>query len=197
MSQTPPTHTSKFCSPNSELFSQIKSRAINNDIIVSFSNFSFTDFALNWVKSLEKLKITNFLIFALDQKSYNFFVERNICSYLLEKSNKLFTEESHNFGSVEFIAICNEKPFIVHEILKAGFNVVWSDTDIVWLRVRFFVLLSRSNVTLCVEFFLNTLAFLNRIRFQCFTITKMSIFKFKVMMMTFVLVSFMQSTTFI
>jgi hypothetical protein len=195
MSQTPHPHTSTLCSPNSELFSQIKSRAINNDIIISFSNFSFTDFALNWVKSLEKLKITNFLIFALDLKSQDFFVQRNICSFLLDKSDKLFTEESHNFGSVEFIAICNEKPWIVYEILKAGFNVVWSDTDIVWLRARFSSLtFKRHSVH---GSFSQHIFFVNRIRFQYFTITKMSIFKFKVMMMTFVLVSFMQSTTFI
>jgi hypothetical protein len=128
--------TPSICSSNSELYRLIKSRAINNDIVVSFSNFSFTDFALNWIKGLQQLKITNYLMFALDQNSYNFFVQRNICSYLIDKTDKLFTEESQNFGSLGFIAICNVKPWLVHELLKAGFNVVWSDTDIVWLRVH-------------------------------------------------------------
>jgi WD40 repeat protein len=143
--------TPSICSSNSELYRLIKSRAINNDIVVSFSNFSFTDFALNWIKSLQQLKITNYLMFALDQNSYNFFVQRNICSYLIDKTDKLFTEESQNFGSLGFIAICNVKPWLVHELLKAGFNVVWSDTDIVWLRDPFPVFYYNKSIDLQIQ----------------------------------------------
>jgi hypothetical protein len=43
-------------------------------------------------------------------------------------------------GSVGFIDICNLKPWLVLQIMKGGFDVVWTDTDIVWLHdaQRFF-----------------------------------------------------------
>jgi WD40 repeat protein len=92
---------------------------------------------LNWYLTIQKLNINNYIVFALDQPSYTFLKQHNINTFLVDKENKLFTEESHNFGSVGFIAICNEKPWVVNQVLKAGFHVVWTDTDIVWLKDPF------------------------------------------------------------
>jgi hypothetical protein len=54
---------------------------------------------------------------------------------LFEKKEAVYTEETSNFGEVGFKAICNEKPFLVLEVVKLGFNVLWTDSDILF-RVR-------------------------------------------------------------
>lgn len=33
------------------------------------------------------------------------------------------------------MAICNEKPFLANEILKAGFDCLWTDTDVIFFKV--------------------------------------------------------------
>ncbi len=130
-------NTSSLCPSGSELYLFLKRIAVDNNVVVTFCNNGFTDFALNWFLTIQKLNINNYIVFALDQPSFSFLKQQNINTFLVDKENKLFTEESHNFGSVGFIAICNEKPWVVNQVLKAGFDVVWTDTDIVWLKVSF------------------------------------------------------------
>lgn len=48
---------------------------------------------------------------------------------------KYYDSEHCSFNSVEFMAICNEKPFLANEILKAGFDCLWTDTDIIFFQV--------------------------------------------------------------
>lgn len=39
------------------------------------------------------------------------------------------------YCSVEFMSICNEKPYLVNEILKGGFDCLWTDNDIIFFQV--------------------------------------------------------------
>eukprot|EP00026_Physarum_polycephalum_P004100 Phypoly_transcript_04117.p1 GENE.Phypoly_transcript_04117~~Phypoly_transcript_04117.p1 ORF type:complete len:608 (+),score=68.67 Phypoly_transcript_04117:408-2231(+) len=105
-----------------------------NDLIISFCNFGFIDFILNLVSCFTKLNIRNYLIFSLDNKSHEALQKKGIATYLFEKKEAVYTEETSNFGEVGFKAICNEKPFLVLQIVKLGFNVLWTDSDIVWLE---------------------------------------------------------------
>ena len=45
---------------------------MNNLIILSFCNFDYVKVALNWVEYLNKLKINNYLIVALDSETESF-----------------------------------------------------------------------------------------------------------------------------
>lgn len=121
------------------LYKYIKEICNNNTIIISFTNFGYVDHALNLYESLKLLNIKNYLIFTFDQKSFDILKELNVNTFLLEVENAIYQENSHNFGSVEFNAICNIKPCIVLECLKSGFDVVWTDTDIVWLKVNIYI----------------------------------------------------------
>lgn len=115
-----------------------KSKATGNPtLLVSFTNFGYLDMAHNFIEALHRLGIYNVVMFALDLASYERLKALNIYTWLLcSKQNTVYTEESSSFGSPEFNSICNVKPWIVSECLKGGFDVVWTDTDVVWLRVR-------------------------------------------------------------
>ena len=63
----------------------------------------------------------------------------NIPSFYYQKQEgtAIYTEETSNFGEVGFKAICNEKPFLVVEILKLGFNALWTDSDILFFLASY------------------------------------------------------------
>ena len=66
----------------------------------------------------------------VDTIRYEVLQKKEIPTYLFEKKDAVYTEESSNFGEVGFKAICNEKPYLVLEVVKLGFNVLWTDSDI-------------------------------------------------------------------
>jgi len=136
MSRSLPASASKICFPGSPLYALVQARARNNRIIITFTNYGFVDLAENLLASFALQQITNYVMVALDAKTQAHFQAKGEPTYLLELEKKLFTEDSHNFGTAGFVDICNVKPWLVLEILKGGFDVVWTDTDIVWLHVR-------------------------------------------------------------
>lgn len=108
----------------------------NQKLLVSFTNFGYFDMAHNFLVALNKLGIYNVIMFALDVPSYQRLKSLNYETWLLKSENSVYTESSSSFGSPEFNSICNVKPWIVLELLKGGFDVVWTDTDVIWLKVR-------------------------------------------------------------
>ncbi|EFA77798.1 WD40 repeat-containing protein [Heterostelium album PN500] len=55
----------------------------------------------------------------------------------IASNDTVYGEEAESYGNVGFRAICNEKPLVVLDVLKRGYNVLWTDTDIVWLGEPF------------------------------------------------------------
>lgn len=114
-----------------------KSEGVRPKLLVSFTNYGYFDMAHNFIEALNRLGIYNVVMFALDVPSYERFNLLNIPTWLLaSKESTVYTESSSSFGSPEFNSICNVKPWIVVECLRGGFDVVWTDTDVIWLRVR-------------------------------------------------------------
>eukprot|EP01132_Coremiostelium_polycephalum_P004049 gene4049-5068_t len=97
------------------------------------------------------IKDEQYVLFATDQKVLEFFkskerytrsvepFNRDLRSFLPESvtdsanNQGIYGEEPESYGNIGFRAICNEKPLAVLDVLRKGFNVLWTDTDIVWL----------------------------------------------------------------
>lgn len=122
--------------PGHLFYEALNSWSEENRLIVSFTNHGYIDIALNMVQSLKNMGITNYVLFALDEKTFEELQRQNIQTLFLGVKDAIFQQTSHNFGTVEFNDICNLKPKVVLKCIKAGWNVVWTDTDIVWLKVR-------------------------------------------------------------
>ncbi|KAN0040662.1 hypothetical protein ACTA71_009000 [Dictyostelium dimigraforme] len=136
-----------------------------NDKIVLMCNYGFRDMTLNLLKCFEKLSIdkSRYILYCMDDKAYQFFNSLGIQSQqfsrddVINSSSTLSTSKSSTFGPPQFVndnqgiygenaesygnigfrAICNEKPLVVLDVLKKGYNVLWTDTDIVWQRDPF------------------------------------------------------------
>lgn len=118
--------------PSNSLTDKNKSK-----LIITFSNYGFIDITLNFLEYMKILGIKNVLVFALDEKTFEKLQILNFFTFLLPRSEAFYPNESCNYGTLEFNNICNIKPWIVLQCIKGGFDVVWSDTDIVWIQVSF------------------------------------------------------------
>ena len=110
-----------------ETFSQGK-----DHIIISIANHGFLDMLKNWIKSLERLGIENYVVFALDKELFDELTALNI-NVLPFASDVPLSSGFSNWRTREFTEIVFCKILIVQKLLKMGFNVLLSDGDIIWL----------------------------------------------------------------
>lgn len=110
--------------------------AINKTMIVTALNFGYKDIMMNWVCNLRHLSITNFVIAAFDNELYEFGYTRGLPIYLetevTGRYNTSLTDAT--YGTSSFKELTKMKSRIVLRFLKLGYNVVWSDADVVWFR---------------------------------------------------------------
>ncbi|XP_043715361.1 arabinosyltransferase XEG113-like [Telopea speciosissima] len=109
----------------------VSDRVKDNVIIVTFGNYAFMDFILNWVKHLTDLGLHNLLVGAMDTK---------LLEALYWKGVPVFDMESHmstvdvGWGSPTFHKMGREKVILIDVMLPFGYELLMCDTDMVWLK---------------------------------------------------------------
>ncbi|XP_042501476.1 arabinosyltransferase XEG113-like isoform X2 [Macadamia integrifolia] len=109
----------------------VSHRVKDNVIIVTFGNYAFMDFILNWVKHLTDFGIHNLLVGAMDTK---------LLKALYWKGVPVFDMGSHmstrdvDWGSPTFHKIGREKVFLIDVMLPFGYELLMCDSDAVWLK---------------------------------------------------------------
>lgn len=109
----------------------VEKRSKDNVIIVTFGNYAFMDFILNWVKHLTDLHVFNLLVGAMDTK---------LLEALYWKGVPVFDMGSHmntidvGWGSPTFHKMGREKVFLINSMLPFGVELLMCDTDMVWLK---------------------------------------------------------------
>ncbi|XP_057415528.1 arabinosyltransferase XEG113-like isoform X2 [Lotus japonicus] len=109
----------------------VQQRVKDNVVIVTFGNFAFMDFILNWVKQLTDLGMSNLLVGAMDTK---------LLEALYWKGVPVFDMGSHmsavdvGWGSPTFHKMGREKVILIDSILPFGYELLMCDTDMVWLK---------------------------------------------------------------
>lgn len=102
-------------------------------IIVSVGNLGFLRMIINWAGFLKKLNISNYLVFALDKKTYDKLTKLKINTYLFHHDKRV-SSAPQLFLTPEFNKITYTKMFLVHQLLKMEFNCLLSDVDTIWLE---------------------------------------------------------------
>eukprot|EP00993_Chasmostoma_nieuportense_P001995 NODE_2828_length_1083_cov_22.027197_g2697_i0.p1 GENE.NODE_2828_length_1083_cov_22.027197_g2697_i0~~NODE_2828_length_1083_cov_22.027197_g2697_i0.p1 ORF type:complete len:159 (-),score=27.63 NODE_2828_length_1083_cov_22.027197_g2697_i0:391-867(-) len=92
------------------------------------ANGAFLALALNFVCSLHRLQLSNYLLFA-DEDAHREFQKRNISSVEISAN-----AEGGMFSGRKFASLTRKKVMAVARVLERGFDVVFFDTDIVLLR---------------------------------------------------------------
>ncbi|KAK1318722.1 hypothetical protein QJS10_CPB04g01393 [Acorus calamus] len=109
----------------------VKHHAKDNVIIVTFGNYAYMDFILNWVKHLTNLGVHNLLVGAFDVKLLEALYWKGIPVF--DVSSNMTTTDV-GWGTPKFHKVGREKVLLINEILPFGYELLMADTDIVWLK---------------------------------------------------------------
>ena len=125
---------SSMSSREGEFYNMLLSRANPEQLVIlSFADFAYVDLAVNLHESLQALHITNFLFISADAKAFKILKRRGIESLLYQHS-LINTDEASKFYSDDFKLKTSIKIKIITAALRLGFQVLFTDADVVYLR---------------------------------------------------------------
>ncbi|KAL3140615.1 hypothetical protein ABBQ32_005185 [Trebouxia sp. C0010 RCD-2024] len=105
--------------------------AANGTVMVTWANFHYLDFTLNWVQHVQAANISAYLVGAMDNELLQALLQRNISCFGMESGLSI---GDFGWGSQEFHKMGREKIGLVLAFTEMGFDVVVSDVDTVWLQ---------------------------------------------------------------
>ncbi|MCL7036145.1 hypothetical protein MKW94_028607 [Papaver nudicaule] len=124
-SKMPPSHTFRL---TKEL---VESRVKDNVIVVTFGNYAFQDFILNWVRHLTDLGVTNLLVGAMDTKLLESLYWEGVPVF--DMGSNMSTIDV-GWGTPTFHKMGREKVILIDAMLPFGYEILMCDTDMVWLK---------------------------------------------------------------
>eukprot|EP00475_Leptophrys_vorax_P030472 TRINITY_DN4569_c0_g1_i1.p1 TRINITY_DN4569_c0_g1~~TRINITY_DN4569_c0_g1_i1.p1 ORF type:complete len:799 (-),score=165.49 TRINITY_DN4569_c0_g1_i1:33-2150(-) len=126
------------------------------NVILTAASFDYKEMVMSFVCNLRSLGVKHFLVAAFDRQIYEFLYLRGVPVFYedvqeaLMKSPGIMPEFQDigdwtdcAYGTTCFRKITKMKSRIVLKILEAGYNVLWSDADIVWFKDHTAKLLER------------------------------------------------------
>ncbi|CAH2066602.1 unnamed protein product [Thlaspi arvense] len=106
----------------------------NRTVVLSIAGFSYKDMLMSWVCRLRRLAVTNFLVCALDDETYQFSILQGLPVFIDPYAPKNISFNDCHFGSKCFQRVTKVKSRTVLKILKLGYNVLLSDVDVYWFK---------------------------------------------------------------
>uniref|UniRef100_A0A0E0L4L5 Nucleotide-diphospho-sugar transferase domain-containing protein n=1 Tax=Oryza punctata TaxID=4537 RepID=A0A0E0L4L5_ORYPU len=106
----------------------------NKSVVLAVAGASYRDMLMSWECRLRRLQVTNFVVCALDQETYEFSVLQGLPVFRDPLSPKNVSFDDCHFGTQCFQQVTKVKSRIVLKILRLGYNVVLSDVDVYWFH---------------------------------------------------------------
>jgi len=110
----------------------------NKTIVITTLNYNSRDLLENFVCNLRRLRITNFIIAALDDQLYQYGVVRGLPIYLedtiFSSDEEMQRVEAANHALKDVYLLTQTRLKTVQRVLSMGYDVVYSDVDVLWLR---------------------------------------------------------------
>eukprot|EP00040_Diaphanoeca_grandis_P002741 m.22583 g.22583 ORF g.22583 m.22583 type:complete len:761 (+) comp13861_c0_seq1:146-2428(+) len=110
--------------------------AKDNHVLVTGISYNYRDMLMNFVCNLRRLGIYDHLVIAAwDVEMYKFGFKLGLPIFLYESD--IDTTGETNYGSQAFRQVTKLKSKVVLSVLKLGYDVTWTDTDIIWFQDPF------------------------------------------------------------
>ncbi|KAK8615872.1 hypothetical protein V6N13_017445 [Hibiscus sabdariffa] len=106
----------------------------NRTVVLTVAGYSYKDMLMSWVCRLRHLRITNFLVSALDSETYQFSIMQGLPVFNDPSAPSNISFNDCHFGTKCFQRVTKVKSRLVLTILKLGYNVLLSDVDVYWFR---------------------------------------------------------------
>ncbi|CAN0896281.1 Beta-arabinofuranosyltransferase RAY1 [Linum grandiflorum] len=103
-------------------------------VVLAVAGYSYKDMLMSWVCRLRRLKVTNFVICALDHETFGFSVLQGLPVFYDPSAPRNISFDDCHFGTKCFQRVTKVKSRLVLKILKLGYNVLLSDVDVYWFR---------------------------------------------------------------
>jgi len=108
--------------------------ARNNTVLLTGGSFGYRDMMMNFVCNLRRLGIYDHLIIAaFDEQMYEFGFRMGLPIFFNQQAPTAGLAD-FEYGSQSFRRLTKLKSQMVLRILKLGYNVIWTDSDIVWYQ---------------------------------------------------------------
>ncbi|AQK87569.1 beta-arabinofuranosyltransferase RAY1 isoform X1 [Zea mays] len=104
----------------------------NGSVVLGVAGKSYRDMLMSWACRLRRLRVTNFLVCALDHETYEFSILQGLPVFRDPLSPTNVSFDDCHFGTKCFQQVTKVKSRIVLEILRLGYNVLLSDVDVYW-----------------------------------------------------------------
>eukprot|EP01018_Ginkgo_biloba_P023351 Gb_30925 [translate_table: standard] len=104
-----------------------------NTVVLAVVGNNYRDMLMSWVCRLRRLRISNFIVCAVDQQVYQFAVLQGLPVFMDGPAMNISFDDCH-FGSQCFQRVTKVKSRIVLQILQLGYNVLLSDVDVYWFK---------------------------------------------------------------
>ncbi|CAM6097142.1 unnamed protein product [Calypogeia fissa] len=111
------------------------SRVASNDkvVILAVVGNSYRDMLMSWVCRLKHLKLSNYLVSALDDDLFHFASQQGLPVFRVSADMNVSRNNCH-FGSACFKRVTKMKSRTVLQILQLGYHVLFSDVDVYWFE---------------------------------------------------------------
>mmetsp|Transcript_21205 Transcript_21205/g.55302 ORF Transcript_21205/g.55302 Transcript_21205/m.55302 type:complete len:734 (+) Transcript_21205:388-2589(+) len=109
--------------------------AKGNHVILTGVSYNYRDMLMNFVCNLRRLKIFDSLVIAAwDEDMYRWGFQMGLPIFYFQTDVAVDVGRDLAYGSKEFRKVTKLKSQVVLEILRMGYDVIWTDTDIAWLQ---------------------------------------------------------------
>ncbi|XP_074309897.1 beta-arabinofuranosyltransferase RAY1 [Silene latifolia] len=106
----------------------------NNTIVLAIAGYSYKDMLMSWVCRLRHLMVQNFLVFALDDETYQYAILQGLPVVKDSLAPRNISFNDCHFGTKCFQNVTKSKSRLVTRILEMGYNVLLSDVDVYWFK---------------------------------------------------------------
>lgn len=109
-------------------------------VIVTWANAHFSDFVENFVASLQRLGLENYLVGALDDELVGLLTRggrvppAHVFRMLADEALEMGAKEHWGWGSAKFNQMGRHKGVLMRSALAMGVTLLLCDVDTVWLR---------------------------------------------------------------
>eukprot|EP01006_Ploeotia_vitrea_P037310 TRINITY_DN66116_c7_g2_i1.p1 TRINITY_DN66116_c7_g2~~TRINITY_DN66116_c7_g2_i1.p1 ORF type:complete len:474 (+),score=227.89 TRINITY_DN66116_c7_g2_i1:47-1468(+) len=134
-----------------ELKRLLEKKQQNNAVLLLAGNIGYIQLLENMICRLKSLQLNNYLVAAFDSAIYEYCRENGIATFLAEDSSgalPLNISRAATFiGQPKFAALTKLKSIQVLRVLKAGYDVLFSDLDVYFMSNPLHTLQSTSRST--------------------------------------------------
>ncbi|RUS13095.1 nucleotide-diphospho-sugar transferase-domain-containing protein [Endogone sp. FLAS-F59071] len=107
-------------------------------LIVAVVNSGMVNYTLNWIASLQRTKVSKYLVFCIDSELYTVLKDAGESAHAVEVPASWYhrtvpSSSFETYKSISYFGVTHAKSLVVQRLLHADVQLLFSDVDLVFL----------------------------------------------------------------